>query len=274
MQVIYHPQNRAAEYGLLAVNLYGGSCEGQCLYCYCPDVAHLTREQWLLTAPHPRKDIIKLLKKEAPKHYGTNKRCHLTFLNDAYQSLEKEFQITRQALIILKENKIPFQILTKGGVLAERDFDLYGPEDMFGVTLTCSTDNGSKRFEPGASPTSERINSLVKARKRGIATWVSLEPVLLAASSLELIRMTHKFVNHYKIGVLNHIHVGCPADGYGPDDWRQFGISAIELCEKFGVSYFVKKDLADNLDGVKWTQTDTRILNREPLKQTKKELFV
>lgn len=44
---------------------------------------------------------------------------------------------------------IQFQILTKGGMLAAKDFDLYGPDDWFGVTLTLDNYADSKKWEPG-----------------------------------------------------------------------------------------------------------------------------
>jgi|GEM_PF-5370738 len=48
-------------------------------------------------------------------------------------------------------------------------------------------------------------------------------------------------------------------------DWRRFGAEAIELCEKYGKRYYIKYDLARHLDGIEFTNTDTRKVNREAL---------
>jgi hypothetical protein len=273
-QIIYEPKGKALEYAHLCCNLYSGGCPHKCVYCYVPSALQKNREQWLLEPYSPRKDIIKNLRKEAPKLAGTNKRVHLCFTCDPYNPVESSAGVTRQALQIFREYRIPFQVLTKGGMLATRDFDLYGPEDTFGVTLTCLSDLGSKKYEPGAAPTSERIKALRMAREKGIFTWVSLEPVLGAPSTIELINATHEFVCHYKIGPLNHGGgLKCPSEDYTVGTWRQFGYDVVELCEKFSVSYFIKYGLAKNMDGLKWKQTDTRTLPREPLKTGKVGLF-
>jgi DNA repair photolyase len=68
----------------------------------------------------------------------------------------------------------PPAILTKGDMLAAaNDFDLYGPSDWFGVTLTFDNDTDSRKWEPGAALPGDRIAALKEAHNRGIRTWVS-----------------------------------------------------------------------------------------------------
>ena len=95
-------------------------------------------------------------------------------------------------------------ILTKGGMKAEDDFDLYGPNDWFGVTLTCDNDADSLKNEPGAALCSDRIAALKKAHDSGIHTWVSLEPVIYLKQTLHLIELTSEFVDQFRVGKLNH----------------------------------------------------------------------
>ena len=248
MSVIYEPKGRAREYSLLACNLFTGCVHG-CEYCYAPQTLHVTPEQFSANVM-PRPGILEKLRKDAPKFQGTDKRVLLCFTCDPYQPEDTEVGVTRQALRILREYNIPFQILTKGGMRAARDFDLYGPNDAFATTLTCLTARASHDIEPMAANTMNRINAIDEAHSRGITTWVSLEPVITVFSALSLIEKTTEIVDLFKIGKMN----------YQPSsiDWRDFGVKVIKLCEKYKKPYYVKDDLAEYLDGVKFTNTDTR----------------
>ena len=89
-------------------------------------------------------------------------------------------------------------------MLAAKDFDLYGPNDWFGVTLTFDNPDDSKQYEPGAALPADRIKALEEAHNRGIQTWVSIEPVIYPDQTLHLIEITHEFVDHFRVGKLNH----------------------------------------------------------------------
>ena len=253
MPVIYEPKGRAREYSLLACNLFSGCVHG-CDYCYAPGALRVTPEQFH-TNIKPRPGILDRLKKDAVKYRGTDKRVMLCFTCDPYQPEEIEQGITWQAILILRKFDIPFQILTKGGMRAARDFKLYGPNDAFATTLTFTSKLRSLEFEPKAADPSNRIAAIRRAKEWGLTTWVSLEPVLDPGESLKLIEATAEYVDLFKIGKLNH--------KANDTDWRGFGCAAIELCEKYGVPYYVKDDLAKYLAGVKFKNTDTRIVNRQ-----------
>jgi DNA repair photolyase len=252
MNVIYEPKGRAAEYSLLAINHYRWCTHG-CEYCYVPAVLHISPEKFHSEAK-PRDGVLEALRKEAPKFAGTNKRVLLSFTTDPYQPAELEFHLTRKILEVLREFDIPFQVLTKGGISAIEDFKLYGPKDAFAISLTSIKDGRGFKYEPGASAVFFRLMALRRAFEQGIETWVSLEPVLDAEESLNVISETHEFTNLYKIGMLNH--------RASELDWRAFGIRAIARCEKLGVKYFIKSDLSQYLSGIAFTNTDNRIIQR------------
>ena len=181
-----------------------------------------------------RKDVLYQLRREAPNFAETNERVLLSFACDPYQPLDDTEQITRKVIEILRENDVPFQVLTKGGTRACRDFELYGPDDMFAATLTFLNEQDSRIEEPNAAIPRSRILALEMAKQKGIKTWVSLEPVLDVKQSLEIIRQTHQFIDHYKIGKLNY-------DERARDvNWRKFGIKAIELCRECETDYYIK----------------------------------
>jgi len=82
-------------------------------------------------------------------------------------------------------------------------------------------------------------------------------PVLDPKVSLRIIENTWEWVDLYKIGKLNH-----DPEREAKIDWRSFGAKAIELCQRYGKRYYIKEDLAKHLEGIRFTQTDTRKVKR------------
>ena len=235
MSAIYKPKGRAKEYCDLAINLYRG-CGHGCKYCYAPAATYQTRENF--RKPTPRKNIIELIKKEAPKYSG--REVLLCFTCDPYQPINMKYELARQAIKILHKNNIAVRILTKGGHSSMRDFDLLSHKpnlSRYGATLTFIDDDDSLEHEPWADLPYGRLRALRNAKDSGIPTWVSLEPVIDTEQTLELIRISHSYVDEYKLGKLNY-------DKRANEiDWRKFANEAISLFEKFNKKYYIKNDL-------------------------------
>jgi DNA repair photolyase len=233
---IYEPQGKAREYAKLAVNLYQG-CSHRCVYCYSPAYIHSTRDEF--HHPKPRFNIIQKIRQDAKILHGEHEKTpvFICFTCDPYQPIDEEYQYSRQTIQILHSCGINVMILTKGGQRAERDFDLLTDKDWFGVTVTNLEDTLSLKWEPGAAFPAARINSLKKAHEKGIKTWVSLEPVIFPEITLEIVRQTHSFVGHYKVGTLN----------YHPHsrniDWHKFAVDAKTLLTELKCDYYLKEDL-------------------------------
>lgn len=253
MSVIYSTKGRAQEFSFKAINHYVG-CGHKCRYCYVAGMPQWQDKDFYSTPPIVRKDVIERLEREAGQFAGTDERVLLCFMCDPYQPLDDTEQVTRKVIEILRQFDIPFQVLTKGGTRAARDFELYGPNDAFATTLTFLDENQSREYEPNAAIPRSRILAIQMAKQRGIQTWVSLEPVIDAEQSLEIIRQTHKFVDLYKIGILNHRR--------SEINWRKFGKKAIDLCRELKTDYYVKRDLAKYLDGFTFCNVDTRKIKR------------
>ncbi len=204
MKVIYKPKGRAGEYAKLALNIYS-SCEHGCKYCYVPKILRRKKEEFH-TNIKVRDNILSLAEEDAYKllKEGCKDRILLCFTCDPYQPLERKLGITRKILKILNNYNLNFQILTKGGLDSARDFDLYKKEDEFATTLTFASKEHSKLYEPGAPDPASRIASLIEAKKYGIKTWVSLEPIINPNQTLKLIDMTYRYVDKYKIGKINY----------------------------------------------------------------------
>ncbi len=253
MKPIYEPKGRALEYSLLALNHYVG-CSHSCTYCYAAAQAKKFGNPDFHRTGHQssKLGIIEALRKQAPEYACTDKRVLLCFTTDPYQPLDDQQRLTRQVLKILRQYSIPFQILTKGGTRAVKDFDLYGKFDAFATTLTFMDADDSLEWEPNAATPDDRIKAIVAAKKLGIRTWGSLEPVVDPTQSLDIIAITHEVVDLFKLGTLNHRKPPAPIN------WREYGRKAIAMCQKYGVDYYVKEDLARHLIGIDYKNTDTR----------------
>lgn len=247
--MIYETKGRAREYFELAANLYSG-CEHACRYCYGADVTRKDPKEFFGRAV-PRGNVLEEVEKDAARLARKNEIRHilLSFVTDPYQPLEKKILITRQAIRILHKAGLGVAILTKGGFLATRDFDLLTRADLFGVTLTFMDPRRSRSWEPGAALPVDRMKSLDDAHKRGIPTWVSLEPVIDPAESLALIEATAKFVDVFKVGTLNYPNK-LPwelRDQVRGVDWKNFARNAVLLLDGLGANYYIKKDLARHI---------------------------
>ncbi|HZK84874.1 MAG TPA: radical SAM protein [Desulfosporosinus sp.] len=238
---IYTPKGRAGEYADFALNIYN-SCNHNCWYCY----AKKNFQRWHPNETFgedvkPREGIVEATKLQLSKGKYRDKKIMLCFMCDPYPHTI-DTTATREVIQAIKEAGAHVQILTKGGDLARRDFDLLDDGDSFGITLSCLY--GSNRAEPNAAEPLERLNSLIDASRKGINTWVSFEPVIEPIGVLELIYNLPVMVSKdtlLKIGKLNH---------YKTDiDWRKFGLEAERICKENGWNYYIKEDLRAEMEG-------------------------
>lgn len=242
--VIYEPRGRAKEYSNLACNLFNG-CEHGCVYCYAPACLRQTKIDFHNKVT-VRANILKNVQKDLDKMFPlpdmftpakeNTEKVLLCFTSDPYQGTSDFNEITRDVLKLFKRHQVPFQILTKGGMKAVRDFDLYGKNDAFACTLTLGDNAQSLQFEPNAALPDERIQALQTAHDQGIETWVSFEPVLDANSVYGLFDKTKDFVDLYKIGT-------CSGPYSSVKNWSRFGHNIIALMENNNNAYYLKKDL-------------------------------
>lgn len=242
MCVIYEPKGKALEYSPLAANLYRG-CSHGCQYCYVPGIPPykfaVNPRQEFFEHPSPRAGIVWALERDARKFRGDPRRILMSFTSDAYQPLEKERQITREALEILGRYGLHPQILTKAGEWAvKRDADvLMASGCVWAATLTCDSDAASLAWEPGAALPGDRMEALKRAHAMGIETWVSLEPVIDPDAAIRIIHATHKYVDLYKVGKLNHHPLEASID------WADFLVRVEDALDAHHKARYIKVDL-------------------------------
>ncbi|MEN6533255.1 MAG: radical SAM protein [Bryobacteraceae bacterium] len=256
-QAIYEPKGKAREYAPLACNLYSGCTHG-CTYCYAPACLHRNPKDFH-AAGVPRPGILVALAKDADRLIERSnvqgtfviQPVLFCFSCDPYQQAEETERITRQAVGELGERRIPIRVLTKNPQLALRDLDLfkkYGVE--FGVSCVWSTAERAAEWEPNANTPSQRQAAIRIAKRAGVYTWVSVEPVVDPAEALDAIRTLAPDVDKFKVGPLNHRKAPTPVD------WTKFLRDALTLLEGLRSSYYIKDDL--------WAHADQEILDRWP----------
>ena len=236
MNVIYEPRGAAREYSPLAANLYSGCAHG-CVYCYAPGCLRRSRGEFARAAP--RKDVLKALEKDAAEMEGDARPVLLSFTTDPYQELERRERLTRRGIEILAARGMRIRTLTKNPALAmELDRDLLVRAKVeFGTTILFVDDAKREEWEPNAPPVGSRIEALRAAKEAGLATWVSLEPVIDPDEALALIRLISPLVDVWKVGRWNH---DARANAI---DWGAFAVKALDVLEGSGARYYIKDEL-------------------------------
>ncbi|MDO8647484.1 MAG: radical SAM protein [Candidatus Diapherotrites archaeon] len=171
-----------------AINPYIG-CQHSCNYCYADFMKRFTGhsgEDWGQFVD-VRTNIAEVLAKELEKKKPGS--VWLSSVTDCYQPLERKFQLTKGILEAFAASKngrkFELQILTKSS-LVERDFGVLKELNAeVGLTVNTLQDKCSKAIEPFASPASERIRVLKKAKKSGLKTYAFFGPVLPGITDLE-----------------------------------------------------------------------------------------
>lgn len=203
MKAIYEPKGRALEYSPLAVNLYTG-CPHGCKYCFAANGKWTTPEKFH-TNVQPRKGILSAIENDCRRLRGDPRPILLCFTSDPYPPDGTCEDVTRAALGIMERSGMTAQILTKGGTLAMRDFDILKRNKWkFGTTMLFWTEESRQLWEPNAGTVVSRELAIIEAHKAGIETWVSVEPVIDPLEAFDVIKGLLPFVDFWKIGKINH----------------------------------------------------------------------
>ena len=184
-----------------AVNAYVG-CAHNCSYCYARFMKRFTghAEAWgsfvdvKVNAPE-------LLAREVVRK--KKGRVWMSGVCDAYQPLEKKYQLTRKCLGILVQHDWPVTIQTKSPLVL-RDLDILkqSSDVEVGFTITTADDKMRKIFEPNAPPVKERLEAVAKLHAEGISTFVMIAPILPGAEGL--VKALAGKVDHVILDRLNY----------------------------------------------------------------------
>jgi len=164
--------------GRCGMNIYRG-CSHGCIYCDSRSLCYQFK--------HPFEDIE--VKQNAPelleqalKSKRKKSMIGTGSMSDPYMHCEKELQLTRRCLEIIKANEFGVAIQTKSDLIL-RDIDLLddinrSTKCVVQITLTTYDDDLCKILEPNVCNTKRRIEVLEEMQKRGIPTIVWITPIL------------------------------------------------------------------------------------------------
>ncbi len=183
------------------VNPYVG-CQHGCTYCYARFMKRFTghKEPWgefvdvKVNAAH-------LLQREIVKMpLG---RVWVSGVCDAYQPLERTYELTKKCLEILVRYDWPVTIQTKSALVL-RDVELFEKANNIEVGLTVTTGNEGVRqlFEPGAPTIDERIAALHELHLAGVKTYAMIAPMLPGVD--ELCARLNRNVDYVLIDKMNY----------------------------------------------------------------------
>jgi DNA repair photolyase len=158
------------------MNLYRG-CEHQCIYCDSRSECYRIEN---FADVLVKANAIELLRQELAR-----KRVKGTIgtgsMNDPYMPLEKEVNLTGQALQVIAEFGFAVHVITKSDLVL-RDLDmLCAINERYAAvsfTVTTADDKLARKLEPGAPPPSRRFAAMRILAERGIHTGVVMMPVL------------------------------------------------------------------------------------------------
>ncbi|HEC77458.1 MAG TPA: radical SAM protein [Thermoplasmatales archaeon] len=157
-----------------SLNPYIG-CMHSCIYCYVPYIMHIDEDEWKNNV-YIKVNMPSILRNELKR----KKRgiVGISTSTDAYQPVEKRYEITRKCLHLLLKNDWAIDILTKSDIVL-RDIDLIKKFSNAKVGITVSTINEEnlKILEPFASPLKKRLKTLKKFSESGIYTYAFVGPV-------------------------------------------------------------------------------------------------
>ncbi len=155
------------------INLYRG-CNHGCIYCDTRSECY--RIERFDHIRH-KKDCLAMLEQELrqKKKPGV---VAVGAASDPYNRMEKDLEITRQSLLLLKKYGFGAGLTTKGTLMA-RDADVLADmgktAPVYGTfSITAAEDALSLRLEPGAPPTSQRFAAMKELAQAGVfvGTWI------------------------------------------------------------------------------------------------------
>jgi three-Cys-motif partner protein len=242
------------EYGNFTINHVFG-CSHGCNYpCYAFMMAKsygkiTDYEDWI----HPRivSNALELLDREIPKYKDAIDFVHLCFSTDPfmYDSVNKRpfpviKDLTLRIIEKLNVNGLKATVLTKGIYPEElTDKKRFSMDNEYGITLVSLKDKFKSVYEPFAAPFDERVNSLEMLHKKGLKTWVSIEPYPtenISKQEIEELLKRIAFVDKIIFGKMNYNPEATKCEN-NEGFYRECSEKVIDFCQKNKIQLHIKK---------------------------------
>ncbi|HEX2908774.1 MAG TPA: radical SAM protein [Phototrophicaceae bacterium] len=158
------------------MNLYRG-CQHQCIYCdsrsECYQIENFRDVLVKVNAIERLRD--ELPRKRSKGTIGTGS------MNDPYMPVERQYNLTGQALAVIAEHNFPVHVLTKSDLVLKDLPTLQTISRVLAVvsfSLISTDDDLMRKLEPGAPSPSRRLRAMATLAEHGIHTGLLLMPVL------------------------------------------------------------------------------------------------
>lgn len=162
----------------MSLNPYTG-CPHGCLYCYASSYIPHFHEC------RAKAGLLRRLAREAAKiNPGT--LVAMSNSSDPYPAMEKELELSRGCLQILKEKSLPVQIVTKSDLVI-RDADLLSSmRSTVAISITTLSDSISRKLEPGAPSPSRRLMAIRRLTDYNIPVSARIDPIIPGINESEI----------------------------------------------------------------------------------------
>jgi DNA repair photolyase len=175
-----------------SLNPYRG-CEHGCIYCFArPSHAYWDMSPGIdfETRLIAKTNLASRLEEELQKPGYVPQPIALGINTDAYQPIEREQRLTRQALEILLRYKHPVHLITKGSLIL-RDLDLLSElasQRLVSVAFSLTTlDDELKRImEPRAASPGARLRAMRTLHEASVPVSVICAPMIPMINDMEL----------------------------------------------------------------------------------------
>lgn len=235
------------EYADFCLNHVEGCSHGCKFPCYAFQMSKRfgkikTYNDWI--KPKLVENALELLEKEIPKYKKEIKFVHLCFMTDPFMYKNKEVRkMTLQIIQKLNENGIKCTALTKGELPKQlTDSERYDSMNEYGITIVSLDDNFRKKFEPFSASYDKRIKSLKYLKRRGLKTWVSIEPYPTPnLVNQDLMKLLNKisFVDRIVFGKINY-NVKSNQFGENKEFFEERAKEVIKFCKEKSIEYHIK----------------------------------
>jgi DNA repair photolyase len=168
----------------VSLNPYRG-CEHGCIYCFArPTHSYLGLSPGLdfESRIYAKVNAPELLAREMAKKSYVPEPIALGVNTDAWQPVERDFQLTRRVIQVMSEHNQAFAAITKNSLI-ERDIDLLAPMAekglmMAAITITTLDADIARTLEPRAATPARRLRTIRALSEAGIPVGVSIAPVI------------------------------------------------------------------------------------------------
>jgi len=240
------------EYADFCLNHVEGCSHGCNFPCYAMQMAKRfgrikTYSDWI--KPKLVTNTLELLDKEIPRYKDQIKFVHLCFMTDPFMYKENDVKdMTLKIIEKLSKNDIRCTVLTKGIYPKELEKrDVYGDKNEYGITLVSLEEDFKKKFEPFSAPFSERIKSLEYLQKKGLKTWVSMEPYptpnLVKQDLLKILKKI-SFADKIIFGKLNY-NVESSLFKNNKEFYNDCAEVVIDFCKNNNIAHHIKYGTQD-----------------------------